>query len=53
KKTRSLYRHAGIHAAGVIITNLPLVEYCPLFKGAKGEKVVQFDKDFSEQIGLC
>ncbi|EQC52595.1 DNA polymerase III subunit alpha [Bacteriovorax sp. DB6_IX] len=52
KRLEGLYRHAGIHAAGVIITNLPLVEYCPLFKGAKGEKVVQFDKDFSEQIGL-
>jgi DNA polymerase-3 subunit alpha len=52
KRLEGLYRHAGIHAAGVIITNLPLVEYCPLFKGAKGEKVVQFDKDFSEEIGL-
>lgn len=52
KRLEGLYRHAGIHAAGVIITNKPLVDYCPLFKGAKGEKVVQFDKDFSEQIGL-
>ncbi len=52
KRLEGLYRHAGIHAAGVIITNEPLVEYCPLFRGGKGEKVVQFDKDFSEQIGL-
>lgn len=51
-RLEGLYRHAGIHAAGVIITSKPLVEYCPLFKGAKGEKVVQFDKDFSEEIGL-
>ncbi|TNF31625.1 MAG: DNA polymerase III subunit alpha [Deltaproteobacteria bacterium] len=51
-RLEGLYRHAGIHAAGVIITSEPLVTYCPLFKGAKGEKVVQFDKDFSEQIGL-
>ena len=51
-RLEGLYRHAGIHAAGVIITSKPLVNYCPLFKGAKGEKVVQFDKDFSEQIGL-
>ena len=51
-RLEGLYRHAGIHAAGVIITNKPLVEYCPLFKGSKGEKVVQFDKDFSEDIGL-
>ena len=52
KQLEGLYRHAGIHAAGIIITNKPLVEYCPLFKGAKGEQVVQYDKDFSEKIGL-
>lgn len=52
KRLEGLYRHAGIHAAGVVITNEPLVEYCPLFKGAKGEKVIQFDKDFGELIGL-
>ena len=52
KRLEGLNRHAGIHAAGVIITNEPLVSYCPLFKGSKGEQVVQFDKDFSEKIGL-
>ncbi len=52
RRLEGLYRHAGIHAAGVVITNEPLVNYCPLFKGAKGEKVIQFDKDFSELIGL-
>ena len=52
KKLEGLYRHASIHAAGVIITNEPLVSYCPLYKGREGEQVVQFDKDFSEKIGL-
>lgn len=52
KRLEGLLRHASIHAAGVIITNKPLVSYCPLFKGREGEKVVQFDKDFSEKIGL-
>jgi DNA polymerase-3 subunit alpha len=52
KRLEGLNRHAGIHAAGVIITNEPLVTYCPLFRGSKGEQVVQFDKDFSEKIGL-
>ena len=51
-RLEGLYRHAGIHAAGVVITNRPMVEYCPLFKGAKNEKVIQFDKDFAEKIGL-
>ncbi|MCT4642700.1 MAG: DNA polymerase III subunit alpha [Bacteriovoracaceae bacterium] len=52
KRLEGLLRHASIHAAGVIITNDPLVNYCPLYKGREGEQVVQFDKDFSEKIGL-
>lgn len=52
KRLEGLLRHASIHAAGVIITNEPLVSYCPLYKGREGEQVVQFDKDFSELIGL-
>ena len=52
KRLEGLLRHASIHAAGVIITNEPLVNYCPLYKGREGEQVVQFDKDFSEKIGL-
>ncbi|MBT3983947.1 MAG: DNA polymerase III subunit alpha [Bacteriovoracaceae bacterium] len=51
-RLEGLLRHASIHAAGVIITDEPLVNYCPLFKGREGEQVVQFDKDFSEEIGL-
>ena len=52
KRLEGLLRHASIHAAGVIITDVPLVNYCPLFKGKEGEQVIQFDKDFSEKIGL-
>jgi DNA polymerase-3 subunit alpha len=52
QRLEGLLRHASIHAAGVIITNEPLVNYCPLYRGREGEQVVQFDKDFSEMIGL-
>ncbi len=52
KRLENLYRHAGIHAAGVIITDEPLLTYCPLFKGKNGEQVVQYDKNFAELIGL-
>lgn len=52
KRLEGLLRHASIHAAGVIITNEPLVNYAPLYRGRDGEQVVQFDKDFSEKIGL-
>ncbi len=47
-----LYRSAGMHAAGVIITEDPVVSYCPLFVGREGDSVAQFDKDFCEKIGL-
>ena len=47
-----LYRNAGIHAAGVIITEEPVVTYCPLFVGKDGDVVTQFDKDSAEKIGL-
>lgn len=52
RRLEGLLRHASIHAAGVIITSRPLVEYCPLYRGREGERVVQFDKDFAEKIGL-
>ena len=51
-KLEGLYRSAGMHAAGVIITEEPIVNYCPLFVNADGDAVTQFDKDYSEKIGL-
>jgi DNA polymerase-3 subunit alpha len=47
-----LYRNAGIHAAGVIITENPVVTYCPLYVGKDGDLVTQFDKDSAEAVGL-
>jgi len=52
KRVEGINRHASIHAAGVIITNKPLVEYCPLFLGSDNEQVIQYDKKYSEKIGL-
>ncbi|MBC7397682.1 MAG: DNA polymerase III subunit alpha [Bdellovibrionales bacterium] len=51
-KLEGLYRNAGMHAAGVIITEEPIVSYCPLYVSKDGDMVTQFDKDFSEKIGL-
>lgn len=47
-----LCRNAGVHAAGVIITEKPLIEHCPLYVGKDGGTVIQFDKDSAEAIGL-
>ncbi len=52
EKLEGLYRNAGVHAAGVIITERPIVEYCPMYVGKDGVVVTQFDKDFAEKIGL-
>jgi DNA polymerase-3 subunit alpha len=52
RSLEGLYRNAGIHAAGVIITEHPVVTYCPLYVGRDGDVVTQFDKDSAEKIGL-
>ncbi|MBC7690879.1 MAG: DNA polymerase III subunit alpha, partial [Methylotenera sp.] len=52
RSLEGLYRNAGIHAAGVIITEEPVVTYCPLYVGKDGDVVTQFDKDSAEKIGL-
>ena len=51
-KLEGLTRHASIHAAGVIISDRPLVEHCPLYKGNEGETVIQYDMIHAEKIGL-
>ncbi|MBN2333202.1 MAG: DNA polymerase III subunit alpha [Deltaproteobacteria bacterium] len=47
-----LNRHASIHAAGVVVTNHPLVEYLPLYSGQNGEIVTQYDMKKVEELGL-
>ncbi|MBU1053453.1 MAG: DNA polymerase III subunit alpha [Proteobacteria bacterium] len=47
-----LTRHASTHAAGVVISDKPLDEYLPLYKGKNGELVTQFDMKRVEKIGL-
>jgi DNA polymerase-3 subunit alpha len=45
-------RHAGTHAAGLVISNLPLDHYLPLQKTSDGLPCTQFEKDTVESIGL-
>ena len=47
-----LNRHAGMHAAGVVIGERPLWEYVPCARGPEGEIVTQFAKDEVELAGL-
>ena len=52
QKIEGLVRHAGIHAAGVIIADGDLIQHAPLYRGAEGENVVQYDMKHAEKIGL-
>ncbi|MEM9064986.1 MAG: DNA polymerase III subunit alpha [Planctomycetota bacterium] len=48
-------RHAGVHAAGVILANMPLHEVVPLYKqstAAEHEIVTQWDGPTCEKMGL-
>ncbi|MCZ0932371.1 MAG: DNA polymerase III subunit alpha, partial [Oligoflexia bacterium] len=47
-----LIRHVGIHAAGIIIADNPILNYAPLYRGADGENVIQYDLKYAEKIGL-
>jgi DNA polymerase-3 subunit alpha len=47
-----LPRHASTHAAGVVISDRPLVDYLPLYRGKRGEVVTQYDMKIVEKIGL-
>jgi DNA polymerase-3 subunit alpha len=52
QKIEGLVRHAGIHAAGVIIADGNIGDFAPMYRGAEGENVVQYDMKHAEKIGL-
>jgi DNA polymerase-3 subunit alpha len=51
KKLEGLTRHAGMHAAGVVISEGPLADHVPCFK-SDDTIVTQYDKDDVEAAGL-
>jgi DNA polymerase-3 subunit alpha len=51
RKLEGLTRHAGMHAAGVVISDGPLTEHVPCFQSAD-TIVTQYDKDDVEAAGL-
>lgn len=52
-RLEGLPRHTGMHAAGVVIGEKPLIDIIPLTKERKeGMTVVQFEKGPTEEIGL-
>jgi DNA polymerase-3 subunit alpha len=52
ERLEGLSRHAGIHAAGVVIAPRPIIEYLPLYRTNKDEITTQFDMTAVEKMGL-
>ncbi|MBV8116701.1 MAG: DNA polymerase III subunit alpha, partial [Candidatus Eremiobacteraeota bacterium] len=52
KEIEGLARNAGTHAAGVVISAGPLVEYAPLVRFNEGGVNTQYDMEWVEKIGL-
>ena len=47
-----LARNAGTHAAGVVISAEPIIDYAPLVKFGEGGINTQYDMEWVEKIGL-
>ncbi|MCX8084501.1 MAG: DNA polymerase III subunit alpha [Calditerrivibrio sp.] len=52
RKLEGLLRQTGMHAAGIVIADKPLIEYVPLCKGQNDEILTQYEKNTLEEIGL-
>ncbi len=54
KTLEGLNRHAGMHAAGIVIGEKPLYEYVPCFRPAGEEDIIvtQFNMNDVEKVGL-
>ena len=51
-RLEGLSRHSSVHAAGVVISHEPLVEYTPLQKTQDGGYVTQYSAANLELLGL-
>ncbi len=51
-KLEGLARNAGVHAAGVVISSVPLTELVPIYVTNKNEIVTQYDMIGLEKLGL-
>jgi len=52
KSLEGLNRHASVHAAGVVISDVPLVERVPLYKSPKDDVTTQFSMNDLSTVGL-
>ncbi len=51
-RLEGLSRHAGVHAAGVLIAPAPLVEFLPLYRNNNDEITTQYEMKSVDKMGL-
>ncbi|MFM2247615.1 MAG: hypothetical protein RL071_3689, partial [Pseudomonadota bacterium] len=52
-RVEGMTRQTGVHAAGVVIADRPLVEHAPMYRdGPEGGPVVQYEMKAAESVGL-
>ncbi|HUK30574.1 MAG TPA: DNA polymerase III subunit alpha, partial [Candidatus Acidoferrum sp.] len=52
QRLEGLSRHASTHAAGVVISPVPLTDILPLYKTSRDEITTQYDMKALERLGL-
>ena len=52
KSVEGISRNAGVHAAGIVISREPLMDYLPLYRGNDGQTVTAFEMGILEKMGL-
>ncbi|MEI7984456.1 MAG: DNA polymerase III subunit alpha [Armatimonadota bacterium] len=52
KSVEGMSRNSGVHAAGIVISREPLMDYLPLYRGNDGQTVTAFEMGILEKMGL-
>ncbi|AEV95161.1 DNA polymerase III subunit alpha [Pediococcus claussenii] len=52
RKIEGLPRHYSTHAAGIVLSERDIVEFAPIQSGNDGMLMVQYSKNYVEQVGL-
>lgn len=52
KSVEGTARHCGVHAAGIVISNEPLSDFIPLYRGNDNQAITAYDMGILEKIGM-
>src|SRR6185295_4237218 len=52
RKCEGISRNTGCHAAGLVIADQPVTEYCPLYRDKNGMMLTQYEMAHIDNVGL-